>query len=129
MSAVVEGSVGSAGLNRREFLSRMGAALGGLVLIGGLPGVIKAEDAKEYGADSMPRGWTDNPLVFVAIGADGTVTMPLVGDMLVTLQEELSNWDTSGSVDPATLKKVFMAAVDQLSDEDFAGAGADAGAA
>jgi isoquinoline 1-oxidoreductase beta subunit len=74
MSAVVEGPVGSAGLNRREFLSRMGF-LGGLVLIGGLPGVIKAEDAKKYGADSMPHGWTDNPLVFVAIGEDGTVTI------------------------------------------------------
>jgi hypothetical protein len=47
----------------------------------------------------------------------------LVGDLLVTLQEELSNWDTtSGSVDPATLRKVFMAAVDQLTDQDFGAA-------
>jgi isoquinoline 1-oxidoreductase beta subunit len=74
MSAVIETPAGVGGLSRREFLSRAGA-LGGLVLIAGLPGVIKAEDAKKYGADSMPHGWTDNPLVFVAIGEDGTVTI------------------------------------------------------
>jgi isoquinoline 1-oxidoreductase subunit beta len=74
MSAVIEKPAESGGLSRREFFSRAGA-LSGLVLIAGLPGVIKAEDAKKYGADSMPHGWSDNPLAFVAIGEDGTVTI------------------------------------------------------
>jgi len=74
MSAVIRTADEASGLSRREFLSRAGA-LGGLVLIAGLPGVIKAEDAKKYGADSMPHGWSDNPLVFVAIDEDGTVTI------------------------------------------------------
>ena len=74
MSAVLKAAGEVGGLSRREFLSRAGA-LGGLVLIAGLPGVIKAEDAKKYGADSMPHGWSDNPLVFVAIGEDGMVTI------------------------------------------------------
>jgi isoquinoline 1-oxidoreductase subunit beta len=74
MSAAMDGPAESTSLNRRAFLSRVGT-LGGLMLIAGLPGVTKAEDGKKYGADSMPHGWTDNPLVFVAIGADGTVTI------------------------------------------------------
>ncbi len=74
MSAVTHEPAGAGGLSRREFFSRAGA-LGGLVLIAGLPGVIKAEDARKYGADSMPHGWSDNPLAFVAIGEDGTVTI------------------------------------------------------
>lgn len=74
MSTVIETPAEVGGLSRREFLSRAGV-LGGLVLIAGVPGVIKAEDAKKYGADSMPHGWTDNPLVFVAIGEDGTVAI------------------------------------------------------
>ena len=74
MSTVIETPAEVGGLSRREFLSRAGV-LGGLVLIAGVPGVIKAEDAKGYGADSMPHGWTDNPLVFVAIGEDGTVAI------------------------------------------------------
>jgi hypothetical protein len=32
-------------------------------------------DQPKYGADSMPHGWVDNPLVFVAIAPDGTVTI------------------------------------------------------
>jgi isoquinoline 1-oxidoreductase subunit beta len=74
MSAAMKTPGEADGLSRREFLSRAGA-LAGLVLIAGLPGVIKAEDAKKYGADSMPHGWSDNPLVFVAIGEDGIVTI------------------------------------------------------
>jgi isoquinoline 1-oxidoreductase subunit beta len=74
MSAVMKTRHESTGLNRREFLARAGA-LGGLVLIAGLADVAKAEDAKKYGADSMPHGWSDNPLAFIAIGEDGIVTI------------------------------------------------------
>jgi len=63
-----------AGVSRREFLARVGA-LGGLVLIAGVARVVKAEDARKYGADSMPHGWSDNPLAFIAIGEDGIVTI------------------------------------------------------
>ena len=34
-----------------------------------------AKEAKKYGADSMPGGTVDDPLVFVSIAADGTVTL------------------------------------------------------
>src|SRR5258708_33797126 len=47
----------------------MGAA--GLVL----PVGCKPQTPAKYGADSMPHGWVDNPLAFVAIAADGTVTI------------------------------------------------------
>ena len=74
MSAVIKARDESAGLSRREFLARVGA-LGGLVLIAGVAEVVKAQDAARYGADSMPHGWSDNPLAFIAIGEDGTVTI------------------------------------------------------
>ena len=74
MSAVMKARDESAGLGRREFLARVGA-LGGLVLIAGVAEVVKAQDAARYGADSMPHGWSDNPLAFIAIGEDGTVTI------------------------------------------------------
>jgi isoquinoline 1-oxidoreductase beta subunit len=74
MSAAAKPSNGFAGLSRREFLARVGS-LGGLVLIAGLPGVVKAQDARKYGADAMPHGWSDNPLAFVAIDEDGIVTI------------------------------------------------------
>src|SRR5947208_16132828 len=32
-------------------------------------------DQPKYGRDGMPDGWIDNPLVFLAIGEDGTVTI------------------------------------------------------
>ena len=74
MSAVMKARDESAGLSRREFLARVGA-LGGLVLIAGAAEMVKAQDAARYGADSMPHGWSDNPLAFIAIGEDGTVTI------------------------------------------------------
>ncbi len=74
MSAVIKAGDESADLSRREFLARVGA-LGGLVLIAGVAEVVKAQDAARYGADSMPHGWSDNPLAFIAIGEDGTVTI------------------------------------------------------
>ena len=59
---------------RREFLQHF-RALGGLVLIASVPGVLKAEDLKQYGSDAMPHGWRDDPLAFIAIGGDGIVTI------------------------------------------------------
>ena len=36
---------------------------------------VRAADAPKYGADGMPHGWVDSPLVFVAIGEDGIVSI------------------------------------------------------
>ena len=36
---------------------------------------LRAADPPKYGADGMPNGWVDDPLVFVAIGEDGTVSI------------------------------------------------------
>lgn len=61
-------------ISRRAFLKEL--ALGGFVLAAGFPMLTLAdEEAKKYGADAMPHGWVDNPLVFVAIAEDGTVTI------------------------------------------------------
>jgi isoquinoline 1-oxidoreductase beta subunit len=60
-------------VSRRNFLQASGAA-GGLLLVGGMNEVFAADPPK-YGADGMPNGWVDNPLVFVAIAPDGTVTI------------------------------------------------------
>ncbi|MET0851035.1 MAG: molybdopterin cofactor-binding domain-containing protein [Candidatus Rokuibacteriota bacterium] len=50
-------------------------ALGGLVLAVGYPSAARGQEAKKYGADGMPNGWVDSPLVFVSIAEDGTVTI------------------------------------------------------
>ena len=55
-------------------------ALTGFVLAAGFPRLLTADEAAapatgKYGADAMPHGWVDNPLVFVAIAADGVVTI------------------------------------------------------
>ena len=50
-------------------------ALGGLVLAVGYPRPGSAEDPPKYGADGMPNGWVDDPLAFVAIADDGTVSI------------------------------------------------------
>jgi isoquinoline 1-oxidoreductase beta subunit len=64
-----------ANVSRRRFLQGVGA-LGGLVLAAGFPSATRAADPpKKYGADGMPNGWVDDPLVFVAIGEDGIVTI------------------------------------------------------
>jgi isoquinoline 1-oxidoreductase beta subunit len=72
--ALSDGSVMLANVSRRGFLAGM-SALGGLVLAVGFPGALRAQDAPKYGRDGMPDGWVDNPLVFVKIGEDGTVTV------------------------------------------------------
>src|SRR5207244_2030708 len=58
----------------RTFLAGVGA-LGGLVLAVGFPAALRAADPPKYGRDGMPDGWVDDPLAFVAIGEDGTVTI------------------------------------------------------
>ena len=63
-----------ANVSRRRFVQGL-SALGGLVLAVGWPAAARAADPPKYGADGMPNGWVDNPLVFVAIGEDGTVTI------------------------------------------------------
>src|SRR5258708_12159961 len=61
-------------VSRRAFLGVLGVS--GLVLAVGLPRLRSASgEAKKYGADSMPNGWVDSPVVFVAIAEDGTVTI------------------------------------------------------
>ncbi len=59
---------------RRTFLAQL-RTLSGLVLVATVPGVLKGEDLKKYGADAMPQGWKDDPLVFVAIDKEGIVTI------------------------------------------------------
>ena len=63
-----------ANVSRRRFL-RGASALGGLVLAVGFPAAVRAADPPKYGADGMPHGWVDSPLVFVAIGEDGIVSI------------------------------------------------------
>lgn len=66
-------------ISRRSFLKDM--ALSGLVLAAGMPSLLQADETdpadatEKYGADAMPHGWVDNPLVFVAIAADNTVSI------------------------------------------------------
>jgi isoquinoline 1-oxidoreductase beta subunit len=61
-------------MTRRGFLRTVGA-LSGLVLSVGLPGIVNAADKPKYGAEGMPNGYKDDPRIFVAIAADGTVTI------------------------------------------------------
>jgi isoquinoline 1-oxidoreductase beta subunit len=58
-------------LDRRQFLG----SLSGLVLVATVSGVVKAQEAPKYGAEGMPHGTVDDPLVFIAIGEDGIVTV------------------------------------------------------
>jgi isoquinoline 1-oxidoreductase beta subunit len=74
MSAVEDAFALRSGLNRREFLLRL-QAVGGLLLVADARHIAKAADAPKYGADGMPHGVVDNPLVFVKIGDDGWVTI------------------------------------------------------
>ena len=72
--ARVDRPVVIANVSRRRFLQGV-SALGGLVLAVGYPRVSRADDPPKYGADGMPHGWVDNPLAFVAIADDGTVSI------------------------------------------------------
>lgn len=62
------------GLSRRTLLKGMGL-LTLAVSSQGLISAVWAKEAPKYGADSMPGGTVDDPLVFVSIAADGTVTI------------------------------------------------------
>ncbi|WP_203564675.1 xanthine dehydrogenase family protein molybdopterin-binding subunit [Bordetella pseudohinzii] len=67
----------TANFSRRSFLQ---GGLGALTLAVTAKGLITtvwaAETApRKYGADSMPGGTVDDPLVFISIAADGTVTI------------------------------------------------------
>ena len=72
--ARVDRPVVIANVSRRGFLQGV-SALGGLVLAVGYPRASRADDPPKYGADGMPHGWVDNPLAFVAIADDGTVSI------------------------------------------------------
>jgi isoquinoline 1-oxidoreductase subunit beta len=80
MSARVDRTTGSdsaivANVSRRRFIQGA-TALGGLVLAVGFPSAARsADEPKKYGADGMPNGWRDDPLAFVSIAPDGTVTI------------------------------------------------------
>ncbi|MFC5608302.1 xanthine dehydrogenase family protein molybdopterin-binding subunit [Variovorax soli] len=65
------------GLSRRRFLGgATGMAAGGFALTWSLADEAAAQDGPpKYGADGMPHGAVDNPLVFVAIAPDGIVTI------------------------------------------------------
>jgi len=75
----VDGNIEIANISRRAFIKNM--ALTGFVLAAGFPSLTKADEITpptekgKYGADGMPNGWVDNPLIFVAIALDGTVTI------------------------------------------------------
>ena len=61
-------------MSRRSFLMGLGA--GSLVLAAGLPILGGAEEEqKKYAGEAMPHGLRDDPAIFVAIAADGTVTI------------------------------------------------------
>jgi isoquinoline 1-oxidoreductase beta subunit len=72
--AATKGPVVIANVSRRGFLQGM-SALGGLVLAVGYSKAARADDPPKYGADGMPHGWVDDPLAFVAIADDGTVSI------------------------------------------------------
>jgi len=61
-------------VSRRRFLHQS-LALGGFVLAAGVSSAPRAADPPKYGADGMPNGWRDSPLIFVAIADDGTVSI------------------------------------------------------
>jgi isoquinoline 1-oxidoreductase beta subunit len=74
MSAVADEFAALKGLSRREFLRQL-QAMGGLLLVADGLHIAKAADAPKYGADGMPHGTVDNPLVFLTVGDDGWVTI------------------------------------------------------
>jgi isoquinoline 1-oxidoreductase subunit beta len=74
VSAAADEFAPSPGLSRREFLLRL-QAMGGLLLVADGLHIVKAADAPKYGAEGMPHGTVDNPLVFVSVGDDGLVTI------------------------------------------------------
>jgi isoquinoline 1-oxidoreductase beta subunit len=74
MSAVHDTFSPPKGVTRREFLQRL-QAMGGLLLVADGLQIAKAADAPKYGAEGQEHGTVDNPLVFLTIGDDGWVTI------------------------------------------------------
>src|SRR5258706_5666162 len=70
--ATEQGNVDVINMSRRSFLGAIPAT--GLVLAVRFPQLAVAAAPPKYGADAMPNAWVDNPLVFVAIDSNGTVT-------------------------------------------------------
>lgn len=63
-----------ANLSRRAVLAGIGA--GAFVLGVSLPRAqAQQQNAKRFGADAMPHGWRDDPSLYIAIAADGLVTV------------------------------------------------------
>ncbi|EGI78138.1 xanthine dehydrogenase family protein molybdopterin-binding subunit [Hylemonella gracilis] len=62
----------AATISRRTFLQ---GSVGALTLAVTATGEVWAQSARKYGADTMPGGTVDDPLVFVSIAQDGTVTI------------------------------------------------------
>src|SRR6185503_3899770 len=89
-------------VKRREFL-RTAGAVGGLTLCLRYSGAIGAAEAPKSGAEAEKGGTVDNPLVFVSISEDDTVTItvhrPEMGQgirtsLALVIAEELeANWD------------------------------------
>jgi isoquinoline 1-oxidoreductase beta subunit len=63
-----------ANVSRRGFLRGV-SGLAGLVLAVGYPRPARADDPPKYGADGMPNGWVDDPIAFVSVADDGTVSI------------------------------------------------------
>jgi isoquinoline 1-oxidoreductase beta subunit len=61
-------------VSRRRFMQRT-AALGAFAVAAGFVPAARAADPEKFGADGMPHGWIDNPLVFVAIDGSGIVSI------------------------------------------------------
>ena len=59
-------------IQRRRLLQ---AAVGSFTLVIGVDGRAQTEEPKKFGAASMPGGTVDDPLVFVSVAADGSVTI------------------------------------------------------
>ncbi|WP_375455613.1 molybdopterin cofactor-binding domain-containing protein [uncultured Methylobacterium sp.] len=64
-----------ANVSRRTILGGLGAFVLAVNLRDSARAETKAGDAPKFGADGMPHGWRDDPKIFVAIGADGRVTV------------------------------------------------------
>jgi isoquinoline 1-oxidoreductase beta subunit len=63
-------------VSRRGLLKGILSTTGLVLVVHALPpGPALAADAPKWGADGMPHGTVNNPLAFVSIAPDGTVTI------------------------------------------------------
>jgi len=70
------GSVSLENVSRRSVLKGLFGTSGLVIAATLLPmGLARAADAPKFGADGMPHGTVNNPLTFVSIAPDGTVTI------------------------------------------------------